>query len=44
MWYYDVVMAEEGEFSEDDMDLERTEGLDLAPLGCSSVAEVKKWI
>ena len=44
VWYYDVVMAEEGEFSEDDMDLARTEGLDLAPLECSSVAEVKKWI
>jgi len=44
VWYYDVDMAEEGQFSEVDLDLARTEGLDLAPLECSSVTEVRAWI
>jgi len=44
VWYYDVDMAEEGQFSEGDLDLARTEGLDLAPLECSGVTEVRAWI
>ena len=37
-------MAEEGQLSEDDMDLARTQGLDLGPLECSGISEVKAWI
>ena len=44
VWYYDVGMAAEGELTEDDLDLARTEGFDLGPLECSSVKEVKFWI
>ena len=44
VWYYDVEMAADGDLSEDEMDLARTEGLDLGPLECSSVTEVKGWI
>ena len=34
VWYYDVEMAADGDLSEDEMDLARTEGLDLGPLEC----------
>ena len=44
VWYYDVEMAADGDLSEDEMDLARTEGLDLRPLECSSATEVKGWI
>jgi len=44
VWYYDAEMAADGDLSEDEMDLSRTEGLDLGPLECSSVTEVKGWI
>ena len=44
VWYYDVGMAAEGELTEDDLDLARTEGFDLGSLECSSVREVKSWI
>ena len=44
VWYYDVGMAAEGDLTEDDLDLARTEGFDLGPLECSSVKEVKFWI
>ena len=44
MWYYDVDMAEEGQFGEGDLDLARTEGPDLASLECPSVTEVRAWI
>ena len=44
VWYYDVEMAEEGQLSEDDMHLARTQGLDLAPLEFSGISEVKAWI
>ena len=44
VWYYDVEMAADGDLSEDEMDLARTEGLDLGPLECSSVTDVKGWI
>jgi len=32
VWYYDVEMAADGDLSEDEMGLSRTEGLDLGPL------------
>ena len=44
VWYYDVDMAADGDLDEEEMNLARTEGLDLAPLECSSVAEVQRWI
>ena len=44
MWYYDVEMAEEGQLSGDDMHPARTQGLDLGPLECSSISEVKARI
>ena len=44
VWYYDVEMAADGDLSEGEMDLARTEGLDLGPLECSGVTEVKGWI
>jgi len=44
VWYYDVEMAADGDLSEDEMDLARTEGLNLGPLECSSLTEVKGWI
>jgi hypothetical protein len=44
VWYYDVDMAADGDLDEEEMNLSRTEGLDLAPLECSSAAEVQRWI
>ena len=44
VWYYDVDMAADANLTEDDMHLARTEGVDLDPLECSGIAEVKKWI
>ena len=44
VWYYDVAMAADGELTEEEMNLARTGGLDLAPLECSSLKEVKGWI
>ena len=44
VWYYDVDMAADGDLDEEEMNLARTEGLDLAPLECSSAAEVQSWI
>jgi len=43
-WYYDADMAADANLTEDDMHLARTEGVDLDPLECSGIAEVKKWI
>ena len=37
-------MAADGDLDEEEMNLARTEGLDLAPLECSSAAEVQSWI
>ena len=36
--------ASDADLDEDEMNLARTEGLDLPPLECSSVAEVQRWI
>jgi len=44
VWYCDVEMAEEGQLSEDDIHLTRTQGLDLGPLGCSGISEVNARI
>ena len=44
VWYYDADMAADANLTEDDMHLARTEGVDLGPLECSGIAEVKKWI
>ena len=44
VWYYDVDMAKDEDLSEEEMNLARTEGLGLAPLECSSAAEVQSWI
>ena len=44
MWYYDVDMAADEDLDEEEMNLARTEGLDLSPLECSSAAEVQSWI
>ena len=44
VWYCDVDMAADGDLDEEEMDLARTEGLDLAPLECSSAAEVQRWM
>lgn len=44
VWYYDVDMAADEDLDEEEMNLARTEGLDLAPLECSSAAEVQSWI
>ena len=44
VWYYDVDMAADEDLDEEEMDLARTEGLDLAPLECPSAAEVQSWI
>jgi len=43
VWHCDVDMAGE-DLDEEEMDLARTEGLGLAPLECSSAAEVQSWI
>ena len=37
-------MAEDADLTEDDMHLARTQGLDLGPLECSSISEVKARI
>ena len=44
VWYYDADMAADANLTEDDMNLARTEELDFGPLGCSGIADVKKWI
>ena len=44
VWYYDVDMAADEDLTEEEMNLGRTEGLDLAPLECSSATEVQRWI
>ena len=44
VWYYDVDMAADACYTEEDMHLARAEGLDLEPLELSSVKEVKQWI
>jgi hypothetical protein len=44
VWYYDADMAADENLTEEEMDLGRTEGLDLAPLECPSAAEVQRWI
>ena len=36
--------AADEDLDEEEMDLVRTEGLDLSPLGCSSAAEVQSFI
>ena len=44
MWYCVVDMAADEDLDEEEMDLVRTEGPGLAPLGCSSAAEVQSSI
>ena len=44
MWYYDADMAADENLDEEEINLTRTGGLDLAPLECSSAAEVQSWI
>ena len=44
VWYYDVAMAADLELDEDEMNLARKTGVDLAPLECSSTCEVRRWI
>ena len=44
VWYYDVDMAADEDLDEEEMGLARTEGPDLAPLECSSAAEVQNFI
>ena len=44
VWYCDVDMAADGDLDEEEMDLARTEGPDLPPLGCSSAAKVQSSI
>ena len=45
VWYYDVAMAADLELDEDEMNLARKTGVDLAPLECcSSNCEVRRWI
>jgi hypothetical protein len=43
-WYYDVAMAADLELDEDEVDLTRKTGVDLAPLEFSSTCEVRRWI
>ena len=43
VWYCDVDMAADEALDEEEMDLARTEGPDLAPLGCSSAMEVQSF-
>jgi hypothetical protein len=44
VWYCDFDMAEGVYITEEEMDLGRTEELDIAPLECSSATEVQRWI
>ena len=44
VWYCDVDMAEDANPTEDDMHLARTQGLDLGPLECLGISELKAWI
>ena len=40
LWYH----THDGDLDEEEVNLARTEGPDLAPLECSSAAEVQRWI
>jgi hypothetical protein len=44
VWYYDVEMVADLEIDEDEMNLARKTGIDLAPLERSSTCEVRRWI
>jgi hypothetical protein len=44
VWYCNVDMAAGDNLTEEEMNLGRTEGLDLAPFECPSASEVQLWI
>ena len=44
VWYCDIDMAAGEKLTKEEIQLGRTEGLDLAPLECSSATEVHRWI
>jgi hypothetical protein len=44
VWYYDADITADENLTEEEKDLGHTEGLDLAPLECSSATEVQRWI
>jgi hypothetical protein len=44
VWYYDVAMAAVLELDEDEVNLARKTGVELAPLEFSSTCKVRRWI
>jgi hypothetical protein len=44
VWYYDVAMDAVPKLDEDEVNLARKTGVDLAPIEFSSTCEVRRWI